>query len=96
LPIGWSVATGTISLDGLLRVKGGAAGGQLSPARLTALISTVVFAITYASTVLRHPQDLHVLDIPEGWLLAIGGTHLTYLGSKMLNLVGHWTGPRNT
>jgi len=78
---------GTLPLTGLLRVKGGKWDGQPSPARLTALVSTVAFVLSFLPDVLQHPERYRTLDVPHAWVFAIGGTHLSYLTGKAYSLL---------
>ena len=64
--------------------------GSYSPARLQLLMLTVAGALYYFSLVmmsLRSGQP-GFPDIPEKWLLILGGSHSVYLGGKTYSLLG--------
>jgi hypothetical protein len=52
----------------------------LSGARVQLLIMTLLAAAQYLSQVWQSPQKLP--DIPQSWLLLLGGSHAVYLGTK--------------
>jgi hypothetical protein len=72
--------TGDLRTGGL--IEGTTARGSrfVSAGRVQLLIATLVVAVQYASQVWQSPQRLP--DIPQTWLLLLGGSHVLYLGSK--------------
>ena len=74
------------SFSGLLRSH----DGTFSAARAQMLVLTVGTALQYLLAVLHDPSQLPA--IPTGMLLALGGSHAIYLGTKAWSLI--WP-PRN-
>jgi hypothetical protein len=76
------LATGRVSLSGLLYTK--EAGGErvFSPARLQMLIATLVVAARYLFLVLQHPGLDAMPDLPPSVIAVVGGSHMAYLGGK--------------
>lgn len=72
--------TGELRTRGL--IEGTTAGGLrfVSAGRVQLLIATLVVAVQYASQAWQSPQRLP--DVPQNWLLLLGGSHVLYLGSK--------------
>jgi hypothetical protein len=61
---------------GLLR----SADGTLSPGRIQMLVLTVLTAMQYLLTTIHDPS--HLPAIPSNLVMALGGSHAVYLGSK--------------
>jgi hypothetical protein len=80
--ISYRLLTGQINLNGLLRDK--TSGRAISPGRLQMLIVTLVIAIYY---VLEVFQTQKLPNLPHEYLLALGGSHLFYLGGKVYGLL---------
>jgi hypothetical protein len=73
--------TGRVHMGGLLRVKGGRAHGDFSPARVQTLIATLAAAIALLSQAATTPQGLP--EPPTSLLLVLGGSQASYLTSKL-------------
>lgn len=82
LIIAYRLLTQQINTDGLLRDK--VSGRETSPGRLQMLIVTLLIAIYYVAEVL---QTQKMPDMPRELLLALGGSHLFYLGGKLYALL---------
>ena len=78
----YRLLTRQINTNGLLRDK--ISGRAVSAGRLQLLIVTLLIAVYYVSEVLRT-QKLPVM--PREYLLALGGSHLLYLGGKTYGLL---------
>jgi uncharacterized BrkB/YihY/UPF0761 family membrane protein len=72
-----------INTRGLLQEKDDK--GQLSWGRVQLLVFTIIFALLYLFQVSHHPTKLP--EFPLAWLLALGGSHLVYLGEKTYKLL---------
>jgi hypothetical protein len=59
----------------------------LSPERVQLLIATLAVAFTYLSESLVTGHNGRLPDVPESWLLALGGSQSIYLGGKALRLL---------
>lgn len=70
------------SMSGLLRSH----DGTFSAGRAQMMVLTVGTALQYLLAVLHNPSQLPA--IPEGMLLALGGSQAIYLGSKAWSLFG--------
>jgi hypothetical protein len=82
LIIFYQILSGRINTSGLLQEKNGK--GELSWGRVQLLLFTFVFAFIYLFQVLDHP--LQFPEVPQEWLLLLGGSNLLYLGEKTYNL----------
>jgi hypothetical protein len=80
--IAYGLLTRQINTKGLLRDKVG--GRAISTGRLQMLIVTLVIAIYYIVEMLKTQK---LPDMPQGFLLALGGSHLFYLGGKVYGLL---------
>jgi hypothetical protein len=76
------IATGRISLDGLLYTKDADGGRSFSPARLQLLLFTVVIAAQYLHAVLADPRQDSLPTLPQGAVAVLGGSQAAYLGGK--------------
>jgi hypothetical protein len=76
----WKLLTGGISLNLLL--YGDTSDGQtsFSPGRLQLLMITLLVALRFVLEVMRDPSTFP--HIPNTWLVALGGSHVVYLGAK--------------
>jgi hypothetical protein len=83
--IAYRLLTRQINTKGLLDDKTGR--GVFSPARLQMLIVTLGIAIYYVAMVLKTKETGELPHLPKEFLLALGGSHLFYLGGKVLGLV---------
>lgn len=79
----YQMLTGRINTKGLLHEKNGK--GKLSWGRVQLLLFTAIFAFVYLFQVLDHPMQFP--EIPQEWLLLLGGSNLAYLGEKTYNLM---------
>ncbi|HUI85158.1 MAG TPA: hypothetical protein VL240_13090 [Candidatus Binatia bacterium] len=75
---------GQINTRSLLSSNNGnmAKSGDISPARLQLLISTLGLAFYYLVQVLNNPNPGTFPSIPESWPTVLGGSHVIYLGGK--------------
>lgn len=80
--IAYRLLTRQINTKGLLRDKVG--GRVVSPGRLQMLIVTFIIAIYY---VVEMFETRTLPEIPGEFLLALGGSHLLYLGGKVYGLL---------
>lgn len=72
--------TGDINARGLLMKKEG--DRSFSPERVQLLLATFAAASQYLAQVLKdHPT--HLPDVPNNWLLLLGGSHALYLGRRL-------------
>jgi len=72
--------TGELRTRGLIEGTTAAGSRFVSAGRVQLLIATLAVAVQYASQVWQSPQRLP--DVPQTWLLLLGGSHALYLGSK--------------
>jgi len=79
--IGYGLLVQQINTNGLLLDKTG--GRKISPARLQMLIMTVGIAIYYVLMVIENKEMGRLPDLPNEFLLALGGSHSIYLGGKL-------------
>jgi hypothetical protein len=82
LIIFYQILSGEINTSGLLEEKDGK--GELSWGRVQLLLFTFIFAFIYLFQVIDHPSQFP--DIPQEWLVLLGGSNLAYLGEKTYNL----------
>src|ERR1700722_377406 len=75
---------GSINTKGLLQDKGDSGG--TSPARVQLLLLTASVALYYLLLVLKtleaKGQEFKLPELPNELLLALGGSHTLYLGTK--------------
>src|SRR5437660_4576238 len=83
----WKMLTGGISLDGLLDDKSGADGG-FSAGRLQLLLTTLLVAMKYLSSIIHNPHTGSLPSVPQGWVVASGVSSAAYLGGKTLSRYG--------
>jgi hypothetical protein len=74
--------TGDINTRGVLRTKSPFGDDTISPARVQLLLFTLATAGTYLTRALEARGTGKMPDVPESWLVTLGGSHLFYLGSK--------------
>jgi hypothetical protein len=74
--------TGSINTTGLLQSKSPQRDESISPARVQLLILTLVTAGTYLTQVLTLQGAPQLPDVSQSTLIALGGSHGLYLGSK--------------
>ena len=76
----WKLFTRAISLDGLL--YGDRPDGEtfFSPGRVQLLIATILLSVHLITQMMAHPTAFP--KIPSEFLVALGGSHLVYLGGK--------------
>jgi hypothetical protein len=80
--IAYRLLTRQINTNGLLRDKVG--GRAISPGRLQLLIVTLLIATYYVAQVF---QTQKLPNMPQEYLLALGGSHIFYLGGKVYGLL---------
>jgi len=82
----YQMAIGAINTRGLFQDKGGRSG--FSPARLQLVVSTLTVVFYYIGLVLLNtPQTGEFPRLPKEMLIALGGSHTFYLGSKTVALI---------
>jgi hypothetical protein len=100
--IGWEIAfllfglagivvtrllTGDINTNGLFRGVKGDGTQYFSPERVQLLLFTLGAAFQYLVSVLNEPSRFPAVS--TSWLVALGGSHVVYLGGKLgASLVG--------
>lgn len=80
--IAYRLLTGQINTRGLLRDKVG--GRAISPGRLQLLIVTLLILSYYVMEVLETKK---FPNMPQSFVLALGGSNLFYLGGKFYGLL---------
>lgn len=83
--IGYKLLVQQINTKGLLMDK--ASGRAFSPGRLQMLIVTLTIALYYVLMVFDTKEMGKLPDLPNKFLLALGGSHLIYLGGKLYGLL---------
>lgn len=74
--------TGSINTSGLLHSKSPTGQESISPARVQLLLFTLATAGTYLSQALNARGSLRMPDVPQNTIVALGGSHALYLGTK--------------
>jgi hypothetical protein len=82
--VGYRLLTGKIITKGLLKDKQGKSGGKISPGRLQMLLATILVAVYFVTQVLQSEK---LPELPQEFLLALGASHLFYLGGKTYAVV---------
>ena len=72
----------SVSFNGLLR----SSDGTLSPGRIQMLVLTVLTAMQYLLTTMHDPT--HLPHLPQGLVIATGGSQAVYLGAKAWSIFG--------
>ncbi|MDQ3802231.1 MAG: hypothetical protein M3416_00010 [Acidobacteriota bacterium] len=83
--VAYRLLTQQINTKGLLLDK--ASGRAFSPGRLQLLIVTMGIAIYYMLMVFETEEPGRFPDLPNEFLLALGGSHVFYLGGKLYGLL---------
>jgi hypothetical protein len=83
--IGYQLLTGRINTIGLLNDK--AESRTFSPARLQLLVATIAIAFYYIMQVLTNKDAGKMPELPDKFLLILGGSHTVYVGSKLKSLI---------
>ena len=81
--VGYRLLTGRINTKGLLTDK---VTHEFSPGRLQMLIATALVAIYFIVQVLETEK---MPQLPQEFLLALGGSHLLYLGGKTYSVLAN-------
>jgi hypothetical protein len=76
------LVTGSINTTGLLRSKSPRSDESISPARVQLLVFTLATAGSYLTQVLKLHGAVQLPDVPQHTLIALGGSHSVYLGTK--------------
>ena len=76
----WTLLTRRISLNMLLYGDDSTGQSSFSPGRLQMLMVTLVVALRFVLDVMHDPTAFP--HIPNAWLVALGGSHVVYLGAK--------------
>ncbi len=84
LAVSYQMLTGIINTDGLLYKKNGSR--SLSPGRLQLLVLTVGSAFYYLMLVLGTPESKKLPELPDEFLMILGGSNLFYIGGKLYSL----------
>ena len=74
--------TGSINTSGLLHGKSPAGQESISPTRVQLLLFTLATAGTYLTQAFSAQGSLTMPDVPEHTIIALGGSHALYLGTK--------------
>lgn len=83
--VAYRLLTQQINTKGLLLDK--TSGRAFSPGRLQLLIVTLGIAIYYTLMVFDAEEVGRFPDLPDEFLLALGGSHVFYLGGKLYGLL---------
>jgi hypothetical protein len=83
--ITYGLLTGTINMSGLLLDK--TSGRAISPGRLQLLIVTLTIALYYLLMVIDSKDTGKLPDLPNEFLVALGGSHVLYLGGKLYGML---------
>lgn len=81
----YRLLNGSINTNGLLLDK--ASGRAFSPGRLQLLVVTLGFALYYLLQVFDAEEPGTFPDLPNEFLLALGGSHVFYLGGKFYGMI---------
>jgi hypothetical protein len=79
--VGYRMLIGHINTKGLLQDK---VTNEFSPGRLQLLIATALVAIYFVVQVLEKEK---IPQLPREFLLALGGSHVLYLGGKTYSVL---------
>ncbi len=74
------ILTGGLRTRGLIAGTTAAGSRFISSGRVQLLIMTLLAAAQYLAQVWQNPQRLP--EIPQNWLLFLGGSQVLYLGNK--------------
>lgn len=74
-----------ININGLLLDKTGGRG--FSPGRLQMLAVTLTIALYYLLMVFDSQDTERLPDLPNEFLIALGGSHTIYLGGKLYGML---------
>lgn len=77
----YRILTGHINTKGLLKDK---VTNEFSPGRLQMLIATAFVAIYFVGQVLETEK---MPQLPQEFILALGGSHVLYLGGKIYSVL---------
>ena len=83
--IAYKLLVRQINTDRLLLDK--TTGRTFSPARLQMLVVTVMIAIYYMFLVMKTEDTGRFPDMPNEFLIALGGSHAIYLGGKFYEML---------
>lgn len=83
--ISYRLLTRQININGLLADK--MSGRAFSPGRLQMLVVTLGIAIYYVAMVFKSQEPGRLPDLPNEFLLALGGSHAFYLSGKAYGLL---------
>lgn len=81
----YQMVTGRINTKGLLNDTSGNRG--FSPGRLQLLIFTLGGALYYLMLAFDRKGPAKLPELPTEFLLAMGGSHLFYLGGKLFSVL---------
>ena len=81
----WKILTSQIDLQGLLSGDDAAGTTSFSPGRAQLLIFTLFVALQYVLQVIHNPTKFP--QVPEFWVVALGGSQAVYLGAKARSLL---------
>lgn len=81
--------TGGINVYGVLRTKSPTGDHSISPARVQLLISTLAAAGIYLGWAVEARGTGKMPEVPESWLVTLGGSQVFYLGSKAFAFFGN-------
>ena len=83
--VAYQLLTGKINMNGLLYEKNSRHG--FSPGRLQLLLFTLGGAVYYVLRVLGNPELGKFPEVPNEFLLLLGGSNVFYLGGKFYSLL---------
>ena len=83
--IAYKLLTRQINTNGLLLDK--TSGRAISPGRLQMLAITLMIAVYYVFLVMDTEDTGRLPDLPNEFLIALGGSHAVYLSGKLYGML---------
>ena len=83
--IAYKLLVRQINTNGLLLDK--TSGRAISPGRLQMLVITLMIAVYYVFLVMDTEDTGRLPDLPNEFLIALGGSHAVYLSGKLYGML---------
>jgi hypothetical protein len=83
--IAYKLLVRQINIDGLLIDK--ANGQAISPSRVQMLVVTLVIGVYYMFQVMKTKDPGRFPDLPNEFMIALGGSHAIYLSGKLYDML---------
>ena len=83
--IAYKLLVRQINVDGLLLDK--ANGQAISPSRVQMLVVTVMIGVYYMFQVMKSEVPGRFPDLPNEFMIALGGSHAIYLSGKLYDML---------